>query len=168
MKSCNNLLLSTLAGLGLLACSAEPMEIATSDDKSDTPSATGDLVRFQVEIVGEGQVAVLEPYVEVCTTEDGICTFTFERGTRVAIEAAGVVEAGDAPALDCTGPRICRLQLDENLTIVADFEFSGHRISGPRPFGFLPGEPWIIIDPFHGEDELQQGLAPQQEQMTED
>lgn len=143
------LLITALANLGLLACAAEPMDLGPSDDKSDSPSDSHDLVRFEIEMVGEGQVAVLEPYVETCSTDDGICTFMFEPGTRVVIEGETIVEPDGELIVDCSGEHICTFDLNANLTVVADFERLDHRIEGHRPFGFVPGQPIVIFDPVH-------------------
>jgi hypothetical protein len=147
MKLGKKLIVCSLLGTGLLACSTEPGELSSSDDKRDSPTAPGTL-HFDIEVVGEGEVAILEPYVDTCTTEDGVCSFVIDKGARLRLEG-DFVFASDARPTPCV-ERNCALNIEQNATIVVEFADSDtprSRFDHLWPRGFLPGEPWIIIDP---------------------
>ncbi len=144
-------MLGTLAGCDT---SGEPCmsECGSSADK-DAPTTNPNFRRLEIEIVGEGEVAVNE---QRCTTSEGICRFDAEVGGTITLvgEFAFTAESGDEVQYGrCTSTRACTVVMHNDVQLVADVEngASDPVADAPperRPFGLLPGQPGIVIDIF--------------------
>ncbi len=123
------LLVASLAALSLAACTSD-YECADSqceldpqsDDRSDNEAeGAEDLVRIEIEVVGTGTVIVDADEPLECTGDQGLCSFSYMRGTPVAIYAAD--ELGENPSWEdaCEGHGPCYITLDADEVVVADF-----------------------------------------------
>lgn len=149
----NSLLLGSLAALSLVACADDySRSDEASDDQNDT---SADLVRVEIEVVGDGEVFIEEPEVVRCTGDVGLCSFSYARGTQIVFHAEGVFtdELGWQDACEGFGP--CKITLDHDQVVVANFMSSS---SAGDPLLRDPGEPEWIIDPVptHPESDFHQ------------
>ena len=128
----------------------------------------GGLRRFQIEIVGDGQVVVND---EPCTTAKGICTLDVPPGTVIILkgdfgfqsESGGQVQEGR-----CTWARDCRVTVGLDQTVIRDVDVDGSdsaELDG-RPFGLLPGQPGIIVDDFQSQTSRVPELRSQGGQLS--
>jgi hypothetical protein len=121
------LLLGSLASLSLVAC-AQDYECADDQCQSDTRSdddssdeSQPDLVRVEIEVVGDGDVFIEEPVAVRCSGDRGLCSFSYARGTELVFHADGVFteELGWEDA--CEGFESCKITLDTDQVVVANF-----------------------------------------------
>jgi hypothetical protein len=146
------LLVASLAALSLAACTDDhdcidpQCEVnPQSDDKSDRPDGSElDRVRIEIEVVGNGTVVVEADEMVRCTGDQGLCSFSYVRGTPLVIYAASASDKAPTWQDACVGQSTCAIILDSDEVVVASFDDS---ITGQA--GEYDG-PDIIVDPFPG------------------
>ncbi len=156
----NSLLGTALLGLGLGACAGQGLEADHGGDASQSGAPqSGELARLDIEIIGEGQVMIVEPYVESCTSAEGVCSYYFERGTQVQLEGSFLIvdEEGREKALECAGRAMCVVEVDGNVNLRADFEFpividAAKELAGTE-------HPSVIVDPALGQSSSRRARA---------
>jgi hypothetical protein len=117
----NLLLVVSLAALSLAACTGEAdcadEQCQVDSDGETRPSDAPDLIRIEIEIDGAGTVMVDSGESVTCTGDQGLCSFSYARGTELAIFAEGDFSFQD----DCTGSDPCTITLDTDKVVVANF-----------------------------------------------
>jgi hypothetical protein len=134
----NLFLVATLAVFSLASCAGEsPCEGDTCATDPAAESAP-DLIRVEIEVAGDGTVFVDGPESLRCTGDQGLCSFSFARGSEVVISASAAF-AGDSDLQDaCVGKTECAFTLLRDEIVIANFDDD---MQGE------PGADNIIIDP---------------------
>ncbi len=126
---------ASLAALSLAACTGES-ECASeqcsadsyTDDKSDTQADDGpNLIRMEIEVVGTGMVVFDDPNSDgsdavSCTSDQGLCSFSYARGTTLAVYAEGGFDGTAGWEDACQGQDFCTIVLDSDQVLVANFD----------------------------------------------
>lgn len=138
------LFVPTLAVLSLAACTGEspcPGQSCASDS-ANAPDL--ELIRIEIEVDGDGLVFVDGPEALQCSGDQGLCSFSFARGTDLVIHA-DTAFAGDADWQDaCVGRSHCYLTLDSDKVVVANFDDES---SVQSRYASELGEDNVVVDP---------------------
>jgi hypothetical protein len=103
-----------------------------------------DLVRIEIEVDGDGMVFVDGPEAVQCSGEQGLCSFSFARGTDLVIYA-DTAFSGDTDWQDaCVGRSHCYLTLNSDEVVVANFDDES---SVQAKYASELGEDNVVVDP---------------------
>jgi hypothetical protein len=126
----NLLLVASLGALSLTAC--------TEESQCQGEECQPELIRIEVEVIGSGTVVVEGDEEVRCTGEQGLCSFSYLRGTDLIVYAEDSSSGGSDSQDACEGELPCYINLESGQVVVASFQDEG---------AGKPTKPIIIVEP---------------------
>ncbi len=117
------LFVATVAVFSLAGCTGEDPCVDDTCAADTEPETRPDLVRVEIEVLGNGTVFVDDgPETSICSGDQGLCSFSFPPGTDLVI-SSDTPFSGDSDWQDvCVGLVECHLTLDWDEVVVANFD----------------------------------------------